>query len=170
MPDAHHVTITREPGFVADRARPYQVDIDHEKVLDIHEGEEREITVPSGMHTLSVRLDWCRSQLITIDAKGGQSTSFWCWPNARPYTALFFLTFGRTHYIAVSKQPRAGRAPSKTLFRTYQFALLVTVLAFIGYKVASGKVVALVLLVPVAILALLARMLATRGAPSRGND
>jgi hypothetical protein len=45
----------------------------------------------------------------------------------------------------------------------YQVALLVAVLAFIGYEVVSGKVAALALLVPVAILATLMRMLATRG-------
>lgn len=163
MPDVHHLTITREPGFVADRARPYQVYVDREKVLDIYEGTQRQITVLPGRHTLSFKIDWCRSQLITFEAEDGQSTTLWCWPNARPYTAPLFLTFGRARYIAVSEQPRAGRAPNKTLFRMYQVALLVAVLAFIGYEVVSGKVAALALLVPVAILATLMRMLATRG-------
>src|ERR1700680_1175511 len=102
MADVHHVTITREPGFIADRARPYQVFVDHENVLEIHEGEQKQITVSPGFHTLSFKIDWGRSQKITFEAKGGQSTTLWCWPNARPYTWPYFSTFGRARYIAVS--------------------------------------------------------------------
>lgn len=170
VPHMHHVTITREPGFVVDRARAYQVYVDHKKVLDIYQGAQRHLTLSPGVHALSLRLDWCRSQLITFDAKGGQSTTLWCWPNVRPYTWPFFLTFGRARYIAVSEQPRIGRAPSTTLFRMYQVALLVAVLAFIGHEVVLGKSAALALLVPVAILAILARMIAIRGTKIERNE
>ena len=63
----------------------------------------------------------------------------------------------------------AGRA-LRMLLRVYQVALLVVVLVFIGDRVASGKVVALVLLVPVSILTLLARMITVREARIERNE
>jgi hypothetical protein len=162
MPDTHHVTVTRESGSVVDRRRPYRVFVDDKNVFDIQEGERKQIAVSAGVHTLSLRIDWCRSQLITFEAGGGESM-LWCWPNARPYTWPWFLTFGRARYIAASNRPREGRVPRKTLFRMYQVALLVALFAFILYEVISGRAIALVLLVPLAILAVAMRLLAAKG-------
>ncbi len=83
MTTTHRINITREPGYNADRRRPYGVFVDGERVLQVREGESTQVTVPPGTHSLSVRLDWCRSNVFTVNAQPGQSTTLWCWPNAR---------------------------------------------------------------------------------------
>jgi hypothetical protein len=147
----HYINITREQGYNTDRRRPYGVFVDDERVLQIREGESKQITVPSGMHSLSVRVDWCRSETFTFDAETGQSTTLWCWPNARVYNWPFFLFLRWNRYISVGEQPKAAHASSKSLFRIYQVGLTIAVIAFLGYESVLGKALAIILLVPLLI-------------------
>jgi hypothetical protein len=147
MNATHCINITREQGYNADRRRPYSVFVDGELVLQIREGESKQITVPPGAHSLSVRLDWCRSNTFTFDAESGQSTALWCWPNARVYNWPFFLLLRWNRYMTVSEQPKAARASAKSLFRIYQVGVAIAVFAFFGYESILGKTLAVAVLV-----------------------
>jgi hypothetical protein len=170
MSSGHSITVTREPGFLLDRTRPYRLFVDDKCALEILEGEQKQIVVQPGVHKLSLKIDWCRSQSLTLDARDGLSTSLWCWPKARPYTWPIFLTVGRARYIAMSSQPRGRSAPQKTWFRIYQVMLLAAVLAFIGYEISRGKIAAYGLLVLVAVFAIIMRLLATKGTPPKHTE
>jgi hypothetical protein len=154
MQDIHLVTITREQGYIVDRLRSYNVFLDGERMFQIYEGEFKQITMSPGVHSLSLRVDWCRSRTLTFDASSGESTALWCWPSARAYTLPIFLTLWWDRYIAVSNQPNAERAPRKTWFRLYQFIVLMVLIAFVGYESIQGKIVTLVLLIPLLVIAI----------------
>jgi hypothetical protein len=49
--------------------------------------------------------------------------------------------------MTVSDQPKAARASSKIMFRSYQVGLSIAVLAFLGYESILGRALAIVLLV-----------------------
>lgn len=142
----HDITITRESGYGVDRLRPYDVFIDDKHVLSINEGECKQFTVSPGSHSVSLRVDWCRSHTLQLNTEDGLSTELWCWPKARIYTWPFFLTLGWNRYTALSPQPKTGSAPNMRLFRIYQLAVLVVIVAFLGYECILGSVVAIVLL------------------------
>jgi hypothetical protein len=143
----HSIIITRESGYGVDRLRPYDVFIDDKRVLNINEGECKQLTVSPGSHSVSLRVDWCRSHTLQLNMEDGQSTELWCWPKARIYTWPFFLTLGWNRYITLSPQPKIGSAPSVRLFRTYQLVVLIAIVAFLGYESVLGNEVAIILLI-----------------------
>jgi hypothetical protein len=49
--------------------------------------------------------------------------------------------------MTVSEQPKAARASSKIMFRSYQVGLSIAVLALLGYESILGRAVAIVLLI-----------------------
>jgi hypothetical protein len=156
MRATHRITITREQGYIVDRLRPYSIFLDKEPISRIHEGECKQITVSPGVHYLSLRVDWCRSRTFTLDARSGESTALWCWPNARTYTWPIFLALRWNRYITVSNRPNTERAQRTTWFRLYQSIVLMTVIALIGYgSIIQGKVIMTVLLIPLLVLAIL---------------
>jgi hypothetical protein len=102
MPDpTAHIKITREEGYWADRLRAYRIVLDRDVVASIHEGEEQELRVVPGLHRLHLSIDFCRSPMIEFVVQPNDRLALWCRPNARLLTWPFFLTFGRTHYIAI---------------------------------------------------------------------
>lgn len=143
----HSITITRESGYGVDRLRPYDVFIDDKRVLNINEGECKQFAASPGARSVSLRVDWCRSHTLQLATEDGQSTELWCWPKARIYTWPFFLTFGWNRYIALSRQPKIGHAPSMRLFRVYQLVVLIAIVSFLGYESILGNVVAIILLI-----------------------
>jgi hypothetical protein len=143
----HSITITRESGYGVDRLRPYDILIDDKRVLDINEGERKQFSVSPGARSVSLRVDWCRSHTLRLNTENGQSTELWCWPKARIYTWLFFLTLGWNRYIALSPQPKIGSTPSMRLFRMYQLVVLIAIVAFLGYESILDNAVAIILLI-----------------------
>lgn len=154
MQAIHRVTITREQGYTVDRLRPYTVFLDDESIFQIYEGECKQITVPPGVHSLSLGVDWCRSRTFTLNTQSKESTALWCWPSARIYTWPIFLTLWWNRYVTVSNQPNTKGAPQKTWFRLYQLVVLMVIIAFIGYESIQGKIVTIVLLIPLLVLAI----------------
>lgn len=140
------ITIRRESGYSVDRLRPYRIFIDDKRVLNINEGECKQLAVSPGAHSVSLRVDWCRSHTLQLNMEDGQSMELWCWPKALIYTWPFFLTLGWNRYITLGPQPKIGSASSMRLFRTYQLVVLITIVAFLGYESILGSVVAIVLL------------------------
>jgi len=101
------IRITRESGFVIDRIRAYKVVLDKRVIASLHEGETKHLDVAPGAHGLHLRIDYCRSQSVRFEVQPGEIVEFTCRPNARMWTAPFFLTVGRTHYLSLRRIPTA---------------------------------------------------------------
>jgi hypothetical protein len=170
----HSISITRERGYIFDRLRPYNIFVDGSHVVRIREGETTQITVPPGVHTVTVKLDWCHSRPFTINAATGKSTALWCWPNVRIYNWPFYLLFAWNHYIALSAQPKPARASARGAFRVYQIVVVLSVLAYLGYESVLGKALAIALLVALLILVVVwiraIRAAAATGIPDRQEE
>ena len=107
------IEIKRQSGYWADRVRAYKIVIDKKSVARIDEGENQTIEVTPGPHTVHLRIDFCCSQMLKVDVREAETISLLCWPNAKLYTWPFFLSLGRTHYIALRLEQR-GPPPAET--------------------------------------------------------
>lgn len=67
--------IMRDSGY-ADRARAYTVVVDGKPVGHIRNGEIREFPITGGQHDLSLKVDWCRSNVIHFTAAEGDVVTF----------------------------------------------------------------------------------------------
>jgi len=49
------------------RARKIKIELDGTPFAKIKNGEDLELEIPSGKHTLQAKIDWCSSNLIELD-------------------------------------------------------------------------------------------------------
>jgi hypothetical protein len=57
------------------RFRDYKIFIDGQQVGTIANGETKEFTTTSGMHTIAAKIDWCISPDLTVNADDNQAKS-----------------------------------------------------------------------------------------------
>ena len=60
------IRITRENSF-ADKLRAYKIFIDDEYRGDISKNEIKEFPLDNGIHVVYAKIDWCRSNKLSID-------------------------------------------------------------------------------------------------------
>ena len=84
-----------------DKLRSYKVLLDGTEVARIKRGETRTIDATAGHHEVHLTLDWCRSRTLPLDLGAGDELQLRCWPNARPFTVLYWVTARRSDYIGV---------------------------------------------------------------------
>jgi hypothetical protein len=89
-------------GYV-DRARKYKLVVDGEQRGAIARGETLAVDVTPGQHTVMLKIDWTRSQPLTIEVPDGQTVRLSCEPAASALTVLWYATFGRTRYITLQR-------------------------------------------------------------------
>ena len=96
--------VTRRTGYWADWIRAYKILIDGNKVGKIRTGEELKFNLDEGSHSIKFTIDWCSSKELTFDIKlQDKPIEVECWPGCRGCSllfALYFITFGRKHYIS----------------------------------------------------------------------
>jgi hypothetical protein len=100
MPDAR-ILLRRERDGVAERFRGYHIFVDGEHAGAIKRGETIVLDVSAGHHTLQAAIDWGRSLPVDIDLDPGEEVEVQCWTNARPLTALYWITLGRRRYLGL---------------------------------------------------------------------
>jgi hypothetical protein len=98
----------RDAGY-QDRLRAYQVMLDGEEVGRVKRGESVTVDAAPGAHRLQLKIDWCLSKPIELQVAPGQDAYFECWPNSKPFTVLYWITFGRKEYIGLG--PAAALPP-----------------------------------------------------------
>jgi len=74
--------ITRDSGFT-DFIRRYRVMLDGEEIGLIKNNGKFECAIPSGRHTLEMKVDWCSSNAIEFEAGAGERVRFACGSNLR---------------------------------------------------------------------------------------
>lgn len=95
------IRIRRAAGGYVDRRRAYRVILDGTTTARIKHGESVTLETDAGHHELHLTLDWGRSPSLKLDLAPDKEVELRCRPNAHPLTALFWITFGRSRYIAI---------------------------------------------------------------------
>jgi hypothetical protein len=89
-----------------DRRRAYRIFLDGRKVGAIRSGESQKLEVSPGRHGLQLKIDWCSSEKLSVEAKDDAVVSLVCRPTATQrsrtklvFEGLYLMTFGRGRYI-----------------------------------------------------------------------
>lgn len=85
------ITVTREAGGYRDRMRAYKILIDKTVVGAIKPGESLTVPVASGSHTVQMKVDWCTSPTLTINAAAEANAVLTCAPAGSAITAPFSM-------------------------------------------------------------------------------
>jgi len=72
------IALTRDRGGWRDMARSYQVLIDRDKVGQVQRGQRLEFPVAPGRHEIFLKIDWCTSPVVEVDAQPGEVIELSC--------------------------------------------------------------------------------------------
>jgi hypothetical protein len=96
------IEIRRSLNRWTDRARVYKAVIDGAVVGQLRRGESNSFDVVVGSHEIFLKIDWCRSEKVTLDLAAGQKTLLDC-AARNPFTGLYWIAFGRSRYIKLTQ-------------------------------------------------------------------
>lgn len=100
MADAR-IRLHREPNDWTERFRSYRILLDETRVGSIKRGQTVSLDTDAGHHTLRVAIDWGRSPTVEVNIRPGDEFDMRCWSNAKPLTALYWITLGRKRYLGL---------------------------------------------------------------------
>jgi hypothetical protein len=88
----------RSDGGYVDRWRAYEVIVNGESRTELKPGDHRTIQVDPGQVEVFVRIDWCRSRVVTLNMAPDSEKKLYCRPRS-PLTAFYGLIFARNDYV-----------------------------------------------------------------------
>ncbi len=94
----------RGSGY-ADRLRRYNIFVNGAQVGTIARDAVLDLEVPRGPLTIEARIDWCRSQPLTIEATPDQRIEIEVLNNWGALLALWGITFGFRTYLILKRLP-----------------------------------------------------------------
>lgn len=95
------LVLTRQAGGWRDRARSYILVIDGTEVAKVRHGGRHEILLEPGHHEIFMRISWCRSRVISVEAQPGETIQLHCAPGSAP--PFESATVGRNSYISLAR-------------------------------------------------------------------
>ena len=99
--DGAAIVLTRARGGWRDRARGYVVMIDDQEVAKVRRSQRLELPVTPGRHEVFLKIDWCRSPTVTVDAQPGEIIQLFCEPGGSPREGLRDVTGNTGSYITL---------------------------------------------------------------------
>jgi len=84
------ISIKRPSQFV-NKWRKYHLFSDDKKIGEVGDGEEKVFVVPSGKHSFYIKLDWIKSEILTLDIQPGETVHLVCGADVAKNTAVAFL-------------------------------------------------------------------------------
>jgi hypothetical protein len=78
--DSATLVLTRERHGYRDLFRRYAVMVDDAQVAKVKRGQTLRVPVSPGPHEVHLRIDWCRSPSVDIDASPGAVIKIYCAP------------------------------------------------------------------------------------------
>ena len=110
MAEANACTIRLvRPSLLVDVFRSYRILVNGRSAGKIGNDATLEISVPAGLVTIEARLDWVRSQPLTIDAVPGQTLEIEVRNHWGASRALWAISFGRDSYLLLTPRPAGLR-------------------------------------------------------------
>ena len=98
--------IIRRSGY-ADRIRAYKIFINGTEVGTIARNSVRDFEIPSGPVTIEARIDWGRSQPLTVEAKPGETIEIEVANRWGALLGLWAITFGFRSYLTLKRLPKS---------------------------------------------------------------
>jgi hypothetical protein len=98
------------PSLLVDVLRSYRILVNGREAGKIGNNSTLEVKIPAGPVTIEARLDWVRSQPLTIDAVPGQALEIEVRNHWGASRALWAISFGRNSYLVLTPRPAGMRA------------------------------------------------------------
>ena len=95
------LTVSRSTSYT-DRIRRYGVYLDDHQVASLGALESISFSALPGKHSLVIKIDWCRSNVVEFDCRSGGALSFECGSSMtgmRALLALLYVTIWRHQYL-----------------------------------------------------------------------
>ncbi|WP_277055077.1 hypothetical protein [Pseudoalteromonas marina] len=81
--------------------RKYTIYLDEIVVGEITSGETRHFELPSGKHTISVKVDWCKSESFEFNIIDGHNTKLMCGANYNNWKWMFMYAIKPSNWVYV---------------------------------------------------------------------
>lgn len=78
------IVLSRRRGGYRDIMRSYLVIVDGKELAKIKRGQTVELPVAAGAHEVFLKIDWCRSPTLNVDAAAGEVIKLFCEPGGPP--------------------------------------------------------------------------------------
>jgi hypothetical protein len=95
------ISLYREPAWT-DRVRAYHILVDGAERGAIRQKEKVDIEVSPGPHRVQLKVDFCSSPELAVDASG--DVRLGCRSNVHPFLALYFLLLRQKEWIRLWKK------------------------------------------------------------------
>lgn len=98
------IVIKREASWT-DRLRKYKVILDEREVGTIEPGGNFEYQTTPGIHTLYLKIDWCRSNKLKFEIQDNEILEFKCGglKHIKFLAILWYITFGKNSYLWIKR-------------------------------------------------------------------
>jgi hypothetical protein len=97
------IEVQREFSAFTDHLRSYKVILDGETVGRLRPGGSAIFDVAPGSHQLYLKIDWGRSEKVTVNLMADQSARFYCAPRGNIFTGLYWATLGSRRSIELTE-------------------------------------------------------------------
>ncbi|WP_158962608.1 hypothetical protein [Myroides fluvii] len=91
------IVVKRSSEF-SNKARKIAIYLGEKKIGTIEDGETKVFDIPSGHHTLTAKIDWCKSNDLSFTIQEGKMQYFNL-KGTSPFFALYYITFGKNKYL-----------------------------------------------------------------------
>lgn len=81
--------------------RKYSVIIDGCNIRDIASGETKHFELSKGKHTISVKIDWCKSKLFEFEILENENTELNCGANYNNWKCMFMHAIKPSNWVYV---------------------------------------------------------------------
>lgn len=95
------ITICRKPEGV-NYFRRYQIEIDGARVGSLRPGEVGHFPVAPGQHTVTARIDWCRSHPLEVTKANNTNLRLECGASVQNWRCLFEMLFRPRQYVYIA--------------------------------------------------------------------
>lgn len=95
------MTLARDSGYT-DRSRDYHVLIDGREVGSIGNGEVKSFEIGPGAHSVQLKIDWCSSNSLVLNANGANDVALYCGSSLRGWRILLtplYVTANAGRYL-----------------------------------------------------------------------
>jgi hypothetical protein len=97
------IVLTRERGGWRDRFRGYAVMIDEKEVGKVRRGERHEFAVTPGHHRIFLKVDWCKSPTLEVDAEPHDVIQMSCAPGGSALAGPGAVVGNIDSYISLTR-------------------------------------------------------------------
>jgi hypothetical protein len=97
------IVIHRRAGW-RDKLSVYQVFLDGEQVGLVKNGAEVTIQTTPGTHSIQLRIEWCSSPELHVNAAAGTTEIVACGANSKLLLGFFYVSIWRGKYIWIKQR------------------------------------------------------------------